>query len=349
MGCKRPVEEAKKRPPFGGLFRSKRTCYFCDDGAATAFATGVDGEEVLAVVGVGLGGAGLVSWDRFTVGVGADFGFPDPDVPVETVLTASFSGQNRIARIAMTSRMITIVGQWAFVKDQRDDACAVCGAVAAGVVCATGAVTAGVAAAVGDAAPVLGAAIGLVFAATGALGEALVATGELGNVVATGAEAGAEFAPALEMVSAIATRVLCIPFSVFCTAASCDGVSVEFDASDASNCESVAASVLSVWLNSLTWLAESPADAVADMLGAVVATGAPLVPAIDGGTVLGVPASAGGTAPASISRFASVALATCNCCWIAAICAGVSVDVVWACATPIYPPMLPIATTSAAK
>jgi hypothetical protein len=55
-------------------------------------------------------------------GVGANLGFPDPEVIVETVLTSSFSGQNKIARIARTSRTITMVGQWAFVNDQNDDA-----------------------------------------------------------------------------------------------------------------------------------------------------------------------------------------------------------------------------------
>ena len=46
-----------------------------------------------------------------TAAVGADLGFPDPDVPVGTVLTDSFSGQNKIASIAMTSNTITMVGQ----------------------------------------------------------------------------------------------------------------------------------------------------------------------------------------------------------------------------------------------
>lgn len=248
-----------------------------------------------------------------TVEVGADLGVPDPDVPVETVLTTSFSGQNKIARIAMTSRMITIVGQCAFVNDHKDETCAVCGADgAAGVVCAEGAVTAGAVAAAGEGEPVLGAvaAEGAVFTATGAP--------VVGFADATGVPADALPAPmfAVATVFAIATSVFFIPFSVVCTAASCDGVSVEFVASDVFNCESVAASVLNVWLNSLAWLADNPADAVADVPGAVVATGAdePPVPAIDGGITLGVPASAGGTAPASISRFASVAFATASSC-----------------------------------
>jgi hypothetical protein len=54
--------------------------------------------------------------------VGADLGFPDPEFPVETVFNISFSGQNKIARIAMTSKTITMVGQWALVKLQIDDA-----------------------------------------------------------------------------------------------------------------------------------------------------------------------------------------------------------------------------------
>lgn len=62
------------------------------------------------------------------IGDGADLGFPDPDETVDTVLTVSFSGQNKMARIAITSRIMTIVGQCALVKDQNDDACAVCGA-----------------------------------------------------------------------------------------------------------------------------------------------------------------------------------------------------------------------------
>ena len=49
-------------------------------------------------------------WDIVVVVIGADLGFPDP--AVDTVRTVSFfSGQNKIARIAMTSRMITMVGQ----------------------------------------------------------------------------------------------------------------------------------------------------------------------------------------------------------------------------------------------
>jgi hypothetical protein len=128
---------------WGGFFFSNKS-YFCD-GAATAFATGVAGGGVgVAVLAIGLEGAVFCDCGIVMVGVGA-FGFPDPDVDdVETVRTGSFfSGQNKIARIAMTSRTITIVGQWALVKLQRDDACAVCGTalfaagVVAGWVCAT--------------------------------------------------------------------------------------------------------------------------------------------------------------------------------------------------------------------
>ena len=47
-----------------------------------------------------------------TVGVGVDVDFPDPVIPLETVRTGSFfSGQNKIARIAMMSKTITMVGQ----------------------------------------------------------------------------------------------------------------------------------------------------------------------------------------------------------------------------------------------
>jgi len=208
----------------------------------------------------------------------------------------------------MTSRMITIVGQCAFVNDHKDDTCAVWGTDCdVGVVSAA---TVGVVAVVGAVAPVPGAVVGAVFTATG---DPVV-----GCVAATGAPADAlpaEPVFAVAIVFAIATSVPCMPFNVVCTAASCDGVSVEFDASDVFNWESVAARVLNVWLNSLTWLEESPADAVADVPGAVVATeDEPPVPAIDGGITLGVPASAGGTAPACISRFASVAFATSSCC-----------------------------------
>jgi len=90
--------------------------YFCD-GAATAFATGVAGAGTL-LLAIGFVRVEVVSREKLTVvvevaiGVGADLGFPDPAAPVETVRTGSFfSGQNKIARIAMTSRTITMVGQ----------------------------------------------------------------------------------------------------------------------------------------------------------------------------------------------------------------------------------------------
>lgn len=105
---------------------------------------------------------------------------------------------------------------------------------AAGVV--TGAVATGV---VGAAA-----ADGAVFTATGAL---------LGCVAATGAEIGAEatglpatLPASFERLPVIATSVPRIPFNVACTVASCEGVSVVFTASELLNCESVAASALSV-------------------------------------------------------------------------------------------------------
>jgi hypothetical protein len=84
----------------------------------------------LLLFDAGRGEVDAAFWDDITVTfeVGADLGFPDPEVPVETVLTDSFSGQNKIARIAITSKTITIVGQCAFVNDKNEDACAVCGA-----------------------------------------------------------------------------------------------------------------------------------------------------------------------------------------------------------------------------
>ncbi len=203
---------------------------------------------------------------------------------METVLTVSFSGQNKMARIAITSNMITIVGQCAFVNDQKDDACAVCGAVAAGVLCATGAaVTAGVVAVVG------------VFTATDLLGEGFVATGELGCVVATGAEAETGTLPALVMVFAIATSVLCMPVNVLCTTCCCADVNVEFTASELFNWVSIAASVLNVPRSALTSFVESP----------VVATG--VATAVGW---LADPESPVGTIPACISRLTNVAFAT---------------------------------------
>ena len=46
---------------------------------------------------------------------------------LEIVVATSFSGQNKIMRIAIMSKMIAMVGQWALVNDQNEDACAVCG------------------------------------------------------------------------------------------------------------------------------------------------------------------------------------------------------------------------------
>jgi hypothetical protein len=221
----------KEKPPKGGFSCFTRTSYFCA-GAATALATGVAGAGTLVLM-LGFGTEGeLVFW--FIVGVGADFGFPDPDA--DTVRTVSFfSGQNKIARIAMMSRMITIVGQWALVNDQSDDACAVCGTVFAvvGWVCATTGADGVVAGVV--------AAEGAVFTATGALGvtvtegEVFTATGEVaGCVVATGAEAAGVFWSSAT-VFAMATSVLPMPFNVACTAACCEGVSVVFAAIEAFN------------------------------------------------------------------------------------------------------------------
>jgi hypothetical protein len=185
----------------------------------------------------------VVSREKLTVvvdvavAVGADLGFPDPAAPVETVRTAnSFSGQNKIARIAITSRTITMVGQWALVKLQRDDAWAVCGTVlstVAGWVCATTVVD-GV-----TGAPTAGA----LFTAIGALAGCVAATGAL---FATGL-----VPPPFATSFAIATSVPCMPFKVACTAVSCEGVSVVLVASEASNCVSIAASVLNVVLKAL--------------------------------------------------------------------------------------------------
>ena len=324
--------------------------YFCI-GAATAFATGVAGCGA-SLPAIGRAGEEVMFWFMVTVVVGADLGFPDPDVTVDTVLTVSFSGQNKIARIAMTSRMITMVGQWALVKLHSDDACAVCGTVfaVAGWVCAT----TGADGAVAGAVPIVGAEP----APADAAGDVFTATGELaGCVAATGAEAtGALFTRlcSVAIVFVIATSVLPMPLSVACTAVSCEGVRVVFAAIDAFSWLSVAASAPSVVLNWLICAAESSAETeVTGVLGAV-ATAEPCepVPAMDGGIVLGVPASAGGTTPACISRFASVAFATASSCCMAAACAGVSVCVVgavWACAVRIFPPMLAIATISPAK
>ena len=202
----------------------------------------------MLALAIGRAGEEAVLWFTVTLWVGADLGFPDPDVADDTVRTVSFSGQNKIARIAMTSRMITMVGQWAFVNDQSDDACAACGTVFAvvGWVSATvgvdGAVTDGVVAGV------LGAVTGVgVITATGEPATGATATG-----ADAGAVAGTEVLPAFAMVFAIATSVLCIPLSVTATDASCEGVSVVLAATDAPNCVSVAASVLRVPWNALT-------------------------------------------------------------------------------------------------
>jgi hypothetical protein len=194
----------------------------------------------------GRGAGALVLWFIVTVVVGADLGFPDPDVTVGTVRTVSFSGQNKIARIAMTSKMITMVGQWALVKDQMDDACAVWGTVfaVAGCVCATAGADGVVAGVVAAADPADPAAV---------LGALFTATGEpVTGATATGADAGAEAPlPAVAIVFAIATSMPCMPLSVPATAVSCDGVSVVFAAIEASNCVSDAASVLNVAWNAL--------------------------------------------------------------------------------------------------
>jgi len=189
------------------------------------------------------------------------------------------------------------------VKDQSDDACAVCGTVftVAGWVCATVGVD--------------GVVAGVCATATGAVA---------GVFTATGAEAGTDALPVVAIVFAIATSVLCMPLSVPCTAVCCEGVSVVFAASDVFNCESVAASVLSVPWNSLICAAESPAEAAE--VGAVATgdTDCDPVPAIDGGITLGNPPSPAGTIPACISIFARVAFATASSCCMVATWSGVS-------------------------
>jgi len=196
----------------------------------------------------------------------------------------------------MTSNTITMVGQCAFVNDQNEDACAVSGTtfaegvgwlVIAGVAAATVGADAG--ADVDGTADIAGA----VFTAIGALGVAVVATG-----------AEADMLPPFAMVFVIATSVFCMPESVACTAASCEGATAVFAASELFNCESVAASVLKVPWNALTSLAENP---VAGVAGAVAATGCET-------TVVAVPESPPGTIPACVSRFANVAFATSSCC-----------------------------------
>ena len=143
----------------------------------------------------------------------------------------------------MTSRMITMVGQWALVKDQMDDACAVCGTVfaVAGWVCAT----------VGVDGVVAGAVRGRSLDRCGRRGYRHRRTAS-GGVTATGEDAGAVagaeavVAARLRSVFAIATSVLPMPLSVAATAASCEGVSVVFAAIEAFNWVSVAASVFKV-------------------------------------------------------------------------------------------------------
>ena len=145
--------------------------------------------------------------------------------------------------------MITMVGQWSLVKLQMDDACAVCGTglFTEGDTCAVAAGgAAGVCAAIGaeptGAAAAVVADDGVMFTATGALA---------GGVAATGALFATGLLPPFATSFAIATSVPCIPFNVACTAVSCEGVSVEFKTTEASSCESVAASALNVVLKAL--------------------------------------------------------------------------------------------------
>ncbi len=67
---------------------------------------------MIVALAIGLAEAIFCDCGMITVEVGADLGFPDPAASVETVRTDSFfSGQNKIARIAMPSKTITMVGQ----------------------------------------------------------------------------------------------------------------------------------------------------------------------------------------------------------------------------------------------
>ncbi len=169
-----------------------------------------------------------------------------------------------------------------------DDACAVCGtalfdkgdacAVIAGVAYWVCVGAAGLAGAVADEC--------VLFTATGAWA---------GCVVAIGALFATELLPLFAISFAIATSVPCMPVSVFCTAVSCDGVSVELETTKVLICVSVAASVFNVALNALTWLAES-------LVVATVTTGVR--------AALGVPASAGVAIPFCISKLTKVAWAT---------------------------------------
>ena len=63
-------------------------------------------------------GAAATAVETGDAALGAGFTFV-------SFVPSPFSGQKRIARIAITSTMITMAGQWALVKDQMDDACAV--------------------------------------------------------------------------------------------------------------------------------------------------------------------------------------------------------------------------------
>jgi hypothetical protein len=104
-----PVEKTAGIDMRGGFF-----FYYFRDGAATALATGVAGDGVVVLLVIGFAEMEAVFWDCgvAAVAIGADVGFPDPVAPVETVRTDSFfSGQNKIARIAMISNTITMVGQ----------------------------------------------------------------------------------------------------------------------------------------------------------------------------------------------------------------------------------------------
>jgi hypothetical protein len=259
---------------------------------------------------------------------------------VEMVVMTSFSGQNKITRIAIISKMIAMVGQCDLVNDQNDDACAVCGASgAAGVV-------------------------GVTCATTGTPEEAVVVSVELAVVVAAIATAGVDGVfsamPVLCIAGAVATTGLVFdiaigaaPFavmsalmfavmvlrmpamlvSVACTPCCSADVITEFAETVLFNCPRAATSVLKVLSNELTSAAVS-VPVVANgitMLGEVV-TGVTVIFNVDEFTVpVELPF-------ACISKFTNVACATSSCCCNVAV-AVMSVDVmVCAFAAAICPP-----------
>ena len=199
-------------------------------GAEMIVETGVAGaatEEDVVVTGIG---AEAVTEIVFDDGVAGREGEGDDFLTaLETFSLSSPSGQKRTARMTITRMTIAMVGQWAFVNDQNDDACAVCGTVLAGVTTVEGVV--GIAGVAGvDGADGVTAASGaegdpaLLFNAVDGLDEGVAA--------AIGAEA-AVFPVAIEF--AIATSVLCMPLSVVATACCWVALMLGFATSDAFN------------------------------------------------------------------------------------------------------------------